>query len=150
MTPIKQSVESIDKNSLTVITCGTFDCLHKGHVRIFERVKSLFPNSRLVVGVSSDELNLKKKRRVPITKLQDRLYMCKSVRFVDEVFVEESLELKAHYCDMYEADLLVMGDDHTGRFDWVTQSTRKRCRVTYLERTPQVSTTEIIELCQHL
>ena len=71
--------------------------------------------------------------------------MCSSIKFVDEVFIEESLEKKAEYCAKYGAVVLVMGDDHVGKFDWVTQSTGGMCSVKYLERTPSVSTTAIIE-----
>ena len=73
------------------------------------------------------------------------MYMCAAVKYVDEVFVEESLEKKAEYCDKYGAVCLVMGDDHLGKFDWVTEATEGRCSVKYLERTPSVSTTAIIE-----
>ena len=131
----------------TVVTFGTFDCLHKGHVRIFERIKRRFPNARLVVGVSSDALNHSKKERFPIVRCSDRVYMCESLRYVDDVFIEDSLELKAEYCKRYNADLLVMGDDHVGRFDWVTEETDGRCSVIYLKRTPHISTTAIIEKC---
>lgn len=77
----------------------------------------------------------------------DRMYLCASVRCVDEVFVEDSLELKAEYCKRYDADLLVMGDDHVGRFDWVSQATGGHCLVKYLKRTPHISTSAIIEKC---
>lgn len=99
------------------------------------------------MGVSSDELNFAKKQRTPILSCADRLYMCKSIRYVDEVFVEDSLELKADYCSRYGADVLVMGDDHQGRFDWVVSATGGKCRVIYLPRTPQISTSAIIEKC---
>jgi glycerol-3-phosphate cytidylyltransferase len=129
----------------TIITFGTYDCLHKGHVRIFERIKEDFPGSRLVVGVSSDALNYSKKGRYPIISQEDRIFMCSAVKYVDKVFVEESLEKKAEYCDKYGAVFLVMGDDHVGKFDWVTEATGGRCLVKYLKRTPSVSTTAIIE-----
>jgi glycerol-3-phosphate cytidylyltransferase len=129
----------------TIITFGTYDCLHKGHVRIFERVKEDFPDCRLVVGVSSDALNYSKKGRYPVISEKDRMYMCAAVKYVDDVFVEESLEKKAEYCDKYGAVCLVMGNDHLGKFDWVTEATEGRCLVRYLERTPSVSTTAIIE-----
>ena len=61
------------------------------------------------------------------------------------MFIEESLEKKAEYCDKYGAVSLVMGDDHVGKFDWVTEATGGRCSVRYLKRTPSVSTTAIIE-----
>lgn len=129
----------------TVITFGTYDCLHKGHIRIFERIKDDFPGSRLVVGVSSDALNYSKKRRYPVISEADRMFMCSAIKYVDEVFVEESLEKKAEYCDAYRAHYLIMGDDHIGKFDWVTEATVGRCSVKYLKRTPSVSTTAIIE-----
>jgi glycerol-3-phosphate cytidylyltransferase-like family protein len=97
------------------------------------------------VGVSSDALNFSKKERYPVISEKDRMYMCAAVKYVDEVFVEESLEKKAEYCDKYGAVCLVMGDDHLGKFDWVTEATDGRCSVKYLERTPSVSTTAIIE-----
>jgi glycerol-3-phosphate cytidylyltransferase len=100
---------------------------------------------RLVVGVSSDKLNISKKDRSPIMSQEDRIYMCAAVRYVDAVFCEEALELKAKYCEEYQADVLVMGNDHLGRFDWVTEETCGRCRTLYLERTPSISTTAIIE-----
>ncbi len=60
---------------------------------------------------------------------------------VDEVFIEESLELKAEYVQQFQADLLVMGDDWAGRFDWI----KEYCEVVYLPRTPSISTTAVIE-----
>jgi len=129
----------------TVITFGTFDCLHKGHIRIFERIKASFPSCRLVVGVSSDALNISKKSRAPVIPQEDRVYMVESVKYVDEVFLEESLELKVDYCLKFGAELLIMGDDHRGKFDFVEEGTSGKCKVQYLERTPSVSTTAIIE-----
>ena len=135
----------MESHPRTVITFGTFDCLHKGHVRIFERIKSMFPNCKLVVGVSSDALNIAKKSRAPIIPQEDRLYMIDAIRHVDAVFVEESLELKVEYCLRYAAELLIMGSDHVGKFDFVEQETLRKCKVQYSERTPSVSTTGIIE-----
>jgi glycerol-3-phosphate cytidylyltransferase len=131
--------------TVTIITFGTYDCLHRGHVRIFERIKEDFPGSRLVVGVSSDALNYSKKGRYPVISEKDRMFMCSAIKYVDEVFVEESLEKKDEYCDRYGAVSLVMGDDHVGKFNWVTEATGGRCSVKYLKRTPSVSTTAIIE-----
>lgn len=97
---------------------------------------------RLIVGVSSDTLNFKKKDRYPVYSQQDRLSIIQGIRYVDEVFLEESLELKAEYIKMYSADVLVMGDDWKGRFD----SLSSLANVVYLERTPSVSTTSVIEV----
>ena len=126
---------------MNVITFGTFDCFHVGHLRIFSRIKSKYPYSTVIVGISSDELSYKKKGRYPIIPLEQRMEIIKSIRYVDQVFVEESLDEKADYLTKFKADVLVMGNDHEGSFD--NYSTL--CEVEYLERTPQISTTEIIE-----
>lgn len=123
-----------------VITFGTFDVFHVGHVNILERAKAL--GDYLIVGISSDELNFSKKGRNPIYSIADRLKIISSLRFVDEVFVEESLEQKAQYIKDFDADVLVMGDDWKGKFDLYEDI----CDVVYLERTPSISTTEIIEV----
>lgn len=123
-----------------VITFGTFDVFHVGHVNILERAKAL--GDYLIVGISSDELNFSKKGRNPIYSIADRLKIISSLRFVDEVFVEESLELKAQYIKDFDADVLVMGDDWKDKFDIYNDI----CDVFYLERTPSISTTEIIEV----
>lgn len=123
-----------------VITFGTFDVFHVGHVNILERAKAL--GDYLIVGISSDELNFSKKGRNPIYSIAERLKIISSLRFVDEVFVEESLELKAQYIKDFDADVLVMGDDWKDKFDIY----KDICDVVYLERTPSISTTEIIEV----
>ncbi|HAH1002638.1 TPA: adenylyltransferase/cytidyltransferase family protein, partial [Escherichia coli] len=109
-----------------IITFGTFDVFHVGHINIIERAKKL--GDYLIVGVSSDELNFSKKQRYPIYNQTDRLKIISSMKCVDEVFIEESLELKLEYIKKYKADILVMGDDWTGRFDWV----KTDCEVIYL------------------
>jgi choline-phosphate cytidylyltransferase/glycerol-3-phosphate cytidylyltransferase len=125
---------------MRIITFGTFDVFHVGHVNILERAK--LHGSHLIVGVSSDELNMSKKQRYPIYSQEDRLHIIRSLSCVDEVFVEESLELKGEYIKYYNADILVMGDDWQGKFDHLNSI----CKVVYLPRTPSVSTTEIIEI----
>ncbi|HWH72654.1 MAG TPA: adenylyltransferase/cytidyltransferase family protein [Methylibium sp.] len=128
----------------TVLTFGTFDVLHVGHVSILERARAL--GDRLVVGVSSDALNLAKKGRRPVYPEADRLRLIAALRCVDAVFVEESLELKGEYLRRHGADVLVMGDDWAGRFD----EFRSICEVVYLPRTPSISTTEIIEVIRRV
>jgi len=123
----------------TVITFGTFDVFHVGHLRILQRARAL--GDRLVVGVSADELNIKKKGRAPVFSESERLEILASLRVVDEVFIEESLELKREYVVKWGADVLVMGDDWSGRFDDLSDV----CEVVYLTRTPSVSTTALIE-----
>lgn len=122
-----------------VITFGTYDVFHIGHLRLLERARAL--GDCLVVGVSTDALNLGKKGRQPIYSQDERLQIVAALKVVDEVFFEESLDLKRQYLLDYRADILVMGDDWKGRFDQFSDV----CTVTYLERTPAISTTATIE-----
>lgn len=122
-----------------VVTFGTFDVFHVGHLRILERARAL--GDRLVVGVSTDELNLRKKGRPPVFTQGERVDIIAALRCVDEVFLEESLELKRDYLLQHGADVLAMGDDWAGRFDEFGDA----CRVVYLPRTPAISTTAVIE-----
>jgi glycerol-3-phosphate cytidylyltransferase len=123
----------------TVITFGTFDVLHVGHVRVLNRSADF--GDRLVVGVSSDALNFAKKGRYPVFTQDERLEIVSNLKVVDTVFVEESLEAKRDYVLQHKADVLVMGDDWEGKFDFLSDI----CEVIYLPRTPSVSTTAIIE-----
>lgn len=125
--------------SRTVLTFGTFDVFHVGHLRVLQRAAEL--GDRLVVGVSADELNLRKKGRAPVFSQGERLAIVSALRVVDEVFVEESLELKRDYLVQHGAHVLVMGDDWAGKFDEYADV----CEVVYLPRTPAISTTAIIE-----
>lgn len=125
---------------ITVITFGTFDVFHIGHLNVLERARQM--GDRLVVGVSSDELNQRKKARMPVYRESERLQIIDGLKCVDEVFLEESLERKAEYIRHFQADILVMGDDWKGKFDEFSSL----CEVIYLPRTPSVSTTTIIEV----
>lgn len=122
----------------TIITFGTFDVFHIGHLNILTRAREL--GDRLVVGVSTDQLNIRKKGRPPIYSEADRMAIVAGLSCVDAVFPEESLEWKGRYIEAYKADALVMGNDWEGRFDMF----RDLCEVIYLPRTENVSTTEII------
>jgi choline-phosphate cytidylyltransferase len=121
----------------TVVTFGTYDLFHVGHLNILRRAKDL--GDRLVVGVSSDELNFRKKQLNPTYPLDHRLAIVQSIRYVDEVFVEDALELKREYLIVHRADILVMGDDWEGRFDEFSDV----CRVVYLPRTVGISSTDV-------
>jgi glycerol-3-phosphate cytidylyltransferase len=121
----------------TVITFGTYDLFHIGHLRILARAKEL--GDRLVVGVSTDELNFSKKGINPVFSLAERMEILRAIACVDEVFPEESLELKGEYIRFYKADVLVMGDDWRGKFDCY----KSLCEVVYLPRTEGISTTKI-------
>lgn len=119
----------------TVITFGTFDLFHIGHLRILQRARAL--GNRLVVGVSTDALTFSKKQRYPVMDQESRKAILRSLRCVDHVFDEESLKQKAAYIRQHDADVLVMGDDWTGKFD--------EMNCVYLPRTPSISTTALIE-----
>lgn len=123
-----------------VVTFGTFDLFHVGHANILQRASAL--GDILIVGVSTDELNLSKKGRKPVYSFDDRVKIISSLRYVNLCFAEETLEKKRDYLRYYEADILVMGDDWKGKFDYLNDI----CEVVYLERTPSVSTTETIEI----
>ncbi len=127
----------------TVITFGTFDVFHVGHLRLLERAREF--GDRLVVGVSTDRLNESKKGRAPVYPEDERRAIVAALSCVDEVFYEESLELKGDYITRYRAHVLVMGDDWEGRFDEFGEL----CEVVYLPRTPAISTTEVIEKIRH-
>ena len=122
-----------------VITFGTFDMFHIGHLAILERARAA--GDHLTVGLSTDALTYDKKSRYPIYSFAERRRILEALRCVDAVFAEESLENKARYLREHRADVLIMGDDWRGRFD----DLQSICRVEYLPRTPSISTTETIE-----
>ena len=122
----------------TVITFGTFDLFHFGHLRMLQRAAE--QGDRLVVGVSSDMLNWSKKQQRPAVDQEQRMAIVRAMSCVHQVFLEESLEEKARYCEKYGADVLVMGDDHLGEYDEVCKGV---CRVHYLPRTKGVSSSKL-------
>lgn len=121
---------------IKVITFGTYDLFHIGHYNLLKRAKGL--GSKLIVGVSSDKLNSKKGKQ-SINNVEKRINDVKNTNLVDLCFVEDSLEEKNEYIKNYQADILVMGDDWRGKFDWVS------CPCIYLSRTPGISTTKLKE-----
>lgn len=125
--------------SRRIITFGTFDVFHVGHLRLLERAKAF--GDYLIVGVSTDQLNVDKKGRAPVYPQAERSEIVKALSCVNEVFFEASLELKGHYIKENRASVLVMGDDWEGKFDEFSTL----CEVVYLPRTPAISTTEVIE-----
>lgn len=122
-----------------VITFGTFDVFHVGHVNILTRAHDL--GDHLTVGISTDELNFSKKGRYPIYRQGHRRQIVASLDCVSDTFYEHSLELKREYLVEHRADILVMGNDWEGRFD----EFRDICDVVYLPRTADISTTDIIQ-----
>lgn len=129
---------------VTVITFGTFDLFHIGHLNILRRAASL--GDRLVVGVSSDKFTYSKKQKYPIFPEQDRCKIVQSIKWVDTTFIEDSFDKKRDYILEHNADILVMGDDWKGRFDYLNEI----CKVVYLPRTSGISTTEILECIREL
>jgi glycerol-3-phosphate cytidylyltransferase len=123
-----------------VITFGTFDIFHIGHLNILKRAAEY--GDSLIVGVSTDALNFSKKNRYPICSQKSRVEIVESLKCVTDVFFEESLDLKRQYIIEKKADVLVMGDDWQGKFDEFCDI----CQVVYLPRTPSISTTELIEI----
>ena len=123
----------------TVITFGTFDVFHVGHLNLLERARLL--GDFLAVGVSTDELNYRKKGAWPVFPQEQRVRLVAAARIVDRVFLEESLEEKREYILRENAHVLVMGDDWQGKFDEFLDI----CEVVYLPRTPAISTTAVIE-----
>jgi glycerol-3-phosphate cytidylyltransferase len=120
----------------TVITYGTFDILHIGHINLLRRARAL--GDRLVVGLSSDEFN-RGKHKSSLLNYENRKAVLESIRYVDEVFPEHTWEQKADDVRRYGASIFVMGHDWEGKFDFLSQ----HCEVVYLERTSDISTTEI-------
>ncbi len=119
-----------------IITYGTFDLLHYGHINLLRRARAL--GDYLIVALSSDEFNERKGKRC-FFSFEERKRLIESVRYVDLVIPEESWEQKATDVRLYHADILVMGDDWRGKFDYLSRF----CEVVYLERTPEISTTKI-------
>lgn len=119
-----------------VITYGTFDLFHVGHLNLLKRAKAL--GDYLVVAVSSDEFNALKGKKA-YHSLQDRVAILQAIEFVDEVIVENGWEQKAKDIKQHNIDVFVMGDDWKGQFDYLEEL----CEVVYLSRTDGISTTKI-------
>lgn len=120
----------------TILTYGTFDIFHIGHVRILERARSF--GDRLCVGISSDEFNTIKGKR-SVIPFEHRAEIVKSMACVDEVFREDHWEQKEGDIRRLNVSVLVMGDDWKGKFD----NFNNLCDVVYLSRTEGISTTEL-------
>lgn len=119
-----------------VLTYGTFDLMHYGHVRILKRAKE--QGDYLVVAVSTDEFN-KLKDKKAYHSYETRKKMLEAIRYVDLVIPENDWDQKVNDIEEYKIDTFVMGDDWKGKFDDLDS----KCEVVYLERTPGISTTKI-------
>lgn len=124
-----------------IMTYGTFDLLHYGHINILKRAKSL--GDYLIVGLSSDEFNeLKGKKSV--MSYEERKEILESIRYVDKVIKESNWEQKVDDIIKYNIDVFVIGDDWEGKFDFL----KEYCEVVYLPRTKSISTTLLKEIIQ--
>lgn len=119
-----------------VLTYGTFDLLHVGHVNLLRRAREL--GDHLLVGLSSDRFNAIK-RKTSTQCYADREAVLRAIRYVDDVFPEDSWEQKATDIQRYGADILVMGSDWTGHFDALA----RHCQVRYLPRTEDISSSAL-------
>lgn len=123
----------------TIITYGTFDLFHIGHLRLLNRLSQL--GDSLVVGVSTDEFNAAKGKK-SIIKFEDRIDIVRNLRCVDMAIPEEAWDQKEKDIQKYEVSIFGMGHDWKGKFDYLG----KFCDVVYLPRTDNVSTTQIKQL----
>lgn len=121
-----------------VITYGTFDLMHYGHINLLERAKAL--GDYLIVAISSDEFNWNEKQKKTYFPYEQRKELVESVRYVDLVIPEESWDQKVKDVHKYNIDTFVMGDDWEGKFDFLRD---EGVEVIYLPRTPEISTTKI-------
>ena len=120
-----------------VITYGTYDLLHYGHINLLERAKAL--GDYLVVAISTDEFNWNMKQKKCYFTYEERKRMVEALRCVDLVIPEENWEQKVTDVQEYKIDTFVMGNDWEGKFDFL----KDHCEVVYLPRTPEISTTQI-------
>lgn len=119
-----------------VITYGTYDLLHYGHIELLRRARAL--GDYLIVALSTDEFNAGKGKKSYFS-FEDRRRMLEAIRHVDLVIPENTWEQKSEDIKLYHVDTFVIGDDWAGKFDEL----KELCEVVYLERTPEISTTQI-------
>jgi glycerol-3-phosphate cytidylyltransferase len=129
----------MEDNMKRVITYGTFDMLHYGHINLLRNAKSL--GDYLVVALSTDEFNWKSKSKKTYFSYEKRKQLLEAIRYVDLVIPEKSWDQKITDMSLYQIDTFVMGDDWKGQFDFISDETDTE--VIYLDRTPEISTTQI-------
>jgi len=120
-----------------IITYGTFDLLHYGHINLLKRAKSL--GDYLIVALSTDEFSLVEKNKKTYFNYNIRKEFLEAIRYVDLVIPETSWEQKQKDINVYNINVFVMGDDWKGKFDFL----KDQCEVMYFERTPDISTSQI-------
>ncbi len=119
-----------------VITYGTYDLLHYGHINLLKRARAL--GDYLVVAISTDEFNKNMKNKICVQTYEERKTILESLRFVDLVIPEENWEQKIEDINLYKIDIFCMGSDWEGKFDFL----KDHCKVIYLPRTEGISTTQ--------
>ncbi|KAA8373890.1 glycerol-3-phosphate cytidylyltransferase [Leuconostoc carnosum] len=122
-----------------IITYGTFDMLHYGHINLLKRAKEM--GDYLIVVLSTDEFNWDSKQKKTYFSYEKRKQLLEAIRYVDLVIPEESWEQKVSDVKLYQVNTFVMGDDWRGQFDFIQEETD--AEVVYLARTPEISTTQI-------
>lgn len=122
-----------------VITYGTFDLLHYGHINLLKRAKAL--GDYLIVALSTDEFNTLKNKKCYFSYEKRKAFL-EAIRYVDLVIAEDSWEQKRSDMHHYHISTFVMGDDWKGKFDFLKE---EGVEVVYLPRTPEISTTRIKE-----
>ena len=122
-----------------VITYGTFDLLHYGHINLLRRAKE--QGDYLIVALSTDEFNWDEKQKKCYFSYEKRKQLLEAIRYVDLVIPEKNREQKVSDVKEYHVDTFVMGDDWAGKFDFIQEETD--AEVVYLARTPEISTTQI-------
>ena len=122
-----------------VITYGTYDLLHYGHINLLRRARAL--GDYLIVALSTDEFNQKQKQKKCYFSYEQRTQLLEAIRYVDLVIPEENWEQKVSDVREFRVDTFVMGSDWEGTFDFL----KPYCDVVYLPRTPEISTTQIKE-----
>ncbi len=121
-----------------VITYGTFDLLHYGHINLLKRAKAL--GDYLIVAISTDEFNEKEKNKKCYFTYEQRKALVESIRYVDLVIPENGWAQKRSDMHEYHVDTFVIGDDWKGKFDFLKE---EGVEVVYLERTPEISSTKM-------
>jgi glycerol-3-phosphate cytidylyltransferase len=124
------------KKEKIILTYGTFDMFHIGHLNLLNRLKSL--GDKLIVAVSTDEFNSIKGKKTLIP-FEQRALIVQNIKCVDMVISEKNWEQKIDDIKKYNVDIFAMGDDWKGKFDFL----KDYCKVVYLPRTQNISTTEL-------
>ena len=126
----------MQKKKKSIITYGTFDMFHIGHLNLLKRLSSMA--DKVIVAVSTDEFNLGKGKKT-IIPFEQRIKIVDSIKYVDIAIPEKSWEQKVNDIQEYDVDIFAIGNDWKGKFDFL----QEYCEVVYLERTKGISTTEL-------